>query len=120
MPLDYALMVKALGYHRTLQWFPVLPPDTQHPYDTGPYQQSTSLRPLPSQLTLSQEAMQTIASLDQQIRVLPNAMRDGSDSNNWAVNGLKTASGKALMAGDPQLHVTVSATWYPIKSTSPG
>ncbi len=120
MPLDYALMVKALGYQRTMQWFPVLPPDTQHPYDTGPYQQSTSLRPLPSQLTLSQEAMQTIASLDQQIRVLPNAMRDGSDSNNWAVNGLKTASGKALMAGDPHLQLTLPSIWYQLDASSPG
>ena len=119
MPLDYALMVKALGYQRTMQWFPVLPPDTQHPYDTGPYQQPTGLRPLPSQLALSQDAVQTIASLDQQIRALPNAMRDGSDSNNWAVNGPKTASGKALMAGDPHLQLTLPSIWYQLDASSP-
>lgn len=119
MPLDYALMVKALGYQRTMQWFPVLPPDSQHPYDTGPYQQPTTLRPLPSQLALSQDAMQTIARLDQQIRALPNAMRDGSDSNNWAVNGPKTTSGKALMAGDPHLQLTLPSIWYQLDASSP-
>ena len=119
MPLDYALMVQALGYQRTMQWFPVLPPDTQHPYDTGPYRQPTGLRPLPSQLALNQDAMQTIASLDQQIRALPNATRDGSDSNDWAVNGPKTASGKALMAGDPHLQLTLPSIWYQLNASSP-
>ena len=77
VPLDYALLVKALGYQRTMQWFPVLPPDAKHPYDTGPYQKQEGLRLLPSQLALSQDALQAVASLDQQIRALPNAMRDG-------------------------------------------
>ena len=119
VPLDYALLVKALGYQRTMQWFPVLPPDAQHPYDTGPYQKQEGLRLLPSQLALSQDALQAVASLDQQIRALPNAMRDGSESNNWAVNGPKTASGKALMAGDPHLDLTLPSFWYQLDASSP-
>ncbi len=118
-PLDYARMVKALGYQRTMQWFPVLPPDAQHPYDTGPYQQQEGLRPLPAQMNLSQDTMQTIASLEQHIRALPNAMRTASESNNWAVNGPKTASGKALMAGDPHLSLTLPSIWYPLDASSP-
>ncbi|HKV01386.1 MAG TPA: penicillin acylase family protein [Ktedonobacteraceae bacterium] len=119
-PLDYALMVKDLGYQRAMQWFPVLPPDVQHSYDIGPYQQPANLRPLPSQLALSQDAMQTIASLDQQIRALPpGALRTESDSNNWAINGPKTASGKALMAGDPHLQLTLPPIWYQLDANSP-
>lgn len=119
-PLDYAMMVKALGYTRAMQWFPVLPPDTQHPYDTSSYQQPASLRPLPSQLELSQETIQRLATIDQQIRTLPDAMRDGPASNNWAVNGPKTASGKALMAGDPHLNLTLPSVWYQLDASSPG
>ena len=119
-PLEYALMVKSLGYARTMQWFPVLPTDTQHPYDTGPYQQPSSLTPLPSQLAFGQATMQSIAQMEQQMKALPNAMRDGSASNNWAVNGPLTASGKALMAGDPHLHLTLPSIWYQIAGNSPG
>ena len=119
-PLEYALMVKSLGYARTMQWFPVLPTDTQHPYDTGPYQQSSSLTPLPSQLAFGQTTMQSLAQMEQQVKALPNAMRDGSASNNWAINGPLTASGKALMAGDPHLHLTLPSIWYQIAGNSPG
>jgi len=128
-PLDYALMVKALGYDRTMQWFPVLPTDTQHPYDRGPYQKPidptflpstpVNLTPLPSQMALSQTMMRSIAEADQQIRALPHAMRNGPASNNWAVNGPKTASDKALMAGDPHLDLTLPSIWYQLDASSP-
>lgn len=118
-PLDYAMMAKTLGYDRTMQWFPVLPTDVQHPYDAGPYQKPTALTPLPSQLVFSQTAMQSIAGMEQQIKALPNAMRDGSASNNWAVNGPLTASGRALMAGDPHLHLTLPSIWYQLAGSSP-
>ena len=36
-PLDYALLERSLGVRRTMQWFPVLPPNQQIPYDPGPY-----------------------------------------------------------------------------------
>ena len=118
-PLSYALLVKALGYNRTMQWFPVLPTDTQRPYTTGPYTKANGLAPLPSQLALGQSTIQSIASMDQQIQALPNALRDGPASNNWAVNGPLTASGKALMAGDPHLHLTLPAIWYQLDASSP-
>ena len=119
-PLDYALLVKSLGYARTMQWFPVLPTDSQHPYDNGPYQKALSPRPLPSQLALSQATMASVAAMTQQIHALPNALRGGPASNNWAVNGPLTASGKALMAGDPHLGLTLPSIWYQLDATSPG
>ena len=39
-PLDYALLEKTLGRQRTMDWFPVLPPNQQHPYDPGPYRKA--------------------------------------------------------------------------------
>ncbi len=119
-PLDYAEMIKALGYQRTMQWFPVLPPDTQHPYETGPYSQATGLTPLPSQLTLTASTMQGISALETLAQAQPvSATRRAGDSNNWAVNGPKAASGKAIMAGDPHLNLTLPSQWYQLEATSP-
>src|ERR1700734_910827 len=39
-PLDYALLERTLGAKKTMAWFPVLPPNQQHPYDPGPYRKA--------------------------------------------------------------------------------
>ncbi|MBI3538606.1 MAG: penicillin acylase family protein [Chloroflexi bacterium] len=36
----------------------------------------------------------------------------GAGSNNWVVDGTKTASGKPLLANDPHLGVQIPAIWY--------
>jgi penicillin G amidase len=119
-PLLYAEMVHALGYLRTMQWFPVLPPDPQHPYDPGPYQAPGSLVPLPSQLAFTPATLQSFSTLDTFIQRLPVSppQRDGH-SNNWAVNGPKVPSSAALLAGDPHLALTLPSQWFPIAGESP-
>jgi penicillin G amidase len=37
VPLDYALLERSLGAAHAMQWFPILPPNQQSPYDPGPY-----------------------------------------------------------------------------------
>src|SRR5256885_15800408 len=44
----------------------------------------------------------------------------GGASNNWAVAGSRSASGGALMAGDPHLHLTLPAIWFQVALDSPG
>jgi penicillin amidase len=46
-PLDYALLERSLGAARTMDWFPVIAPNAQAPYDPGPYAKPalTSLAP---------------------------------------------------------------------------
>jgi penicillin amidase len=43
-------------------------------------------------------------------------VRSGSEfqpgSNAWAIAGSRTATGKALLAGDPHLEYSVPGTWY--------
>jgi len=120
-PLVYAELVKVLGFQRVMQWFPVLPLDVQHPYDVGPYPKASNLAPLPSQLAYSSATIQSISSLLAVAQQLPaTVLRHGGDSNNWAVNGPKAASGKAIMAGDPHLSLTLPALWYQVDATSPG
>src|SRR5579885_2236720 len=57
--LDYALLVKSLGYKRTMQWFPLLPPNEQHPYDPGPYSKHAP-SPLPAQLAMNTQTTRAI------------------------------------------------------------
>jgi penicillin amidase len=119
-PLDYALLVRHLGYQRTMRWFPVLPVNGQHPYDPGPYQGGPPA-PIPSQASVGTPASALVSVLATELAALPpGAVHRYGASNNWAVDGTKTASGKPLLAGDPHLHQTLPAIWYELSGDSPG
>jgi len=49
-PLDYALLERSLGAARTMNWFPVLPPNGQNPYDPGPYRKLPLVPIAPGQM----------------------------------------------------------------------
>jgi len=120
-PLDRAVLVRTFGPQRTNAWFPTVPADvaTQRPYDSGPYR-SAPPSPLPSQLNLSAEQVRAVAGLSRQLAALPAfALHGYANSNNWAVDGARTASGKPLMAGDPHLRQTLPAVWYQLEASSP-
>ncbi len=44
----------------------------------------------------------------------------GLGSNNWAIAGRRTASGKPLLANDPHLMVSMPSSWYPVHLRAPG
>jgi len=44
----------------------------------------------------------------------------GFGSNNWALAGSRTASGRPILANDPHLGVSLPATWYLIHLDGPG
>lgn len=119
-PLEFSLLSHSLGYQRTMQWFPVLPPDTQHPFDTGPYTSATPA-PLPAQQeALNSQAFQGIEAVAELLENLPaNAVRHDSSSNSWAINGSKSATGQALLAGDPHLNLSLPAIWFQFEGSSP-
>lgn len=120
-PLLYALLVKSLGYQRAMQWFPILPPNEQHPYDTTAHaaQGVMPLATSPQMVSVS-EAGAASDILDRFSSLPSWAIHTESNSNNWAVDGTKTASGKPLMAGDPHLAQTIPAIWYQLECESPG
>src|SRR5947199_5419787 len=67
-----------------------------------------------------QNNITAISDLASGIAQLPSsAQHTIGSSNNWAINGPKTASGKALMAGDPHLHLTLPSIWYQLDASSP-
>ena len=114
MPCSRARLAKP-----TMQWFPVLPPDQQQPYDPGPYHEDAAA-PIQSQETVGNAEALAAQALLKRTRSLPaDAIHQGSNSNNWAVDGTKTASGKAMMAGDPHLAQTLPSVWYEIAAKSP-
>lgn len=41
-------------------------------------------------------------------------------SNNWCVNGSKTASGKPILCGDPHLQLNLPSIWYEVQLSCPG
>ena len=44
----------------------------------------------------------------------------GLGSNNWVINGVRTKSGKPLLANDPHLGHSVPSIWYMIHLKAPG
>ena len=58
------------------------------------------------------------ARLRDALAILPGPMRGAS--NNWAVNGGRTASGRPLLANDPHLGLTIPAVWYLARLEAPG
>ncbi|MEN0002634.1 MAG: penicillin acylase family protein [Bacteroidota bacterium] len=60
------------------------------------------------------------ADLSSVIPFRPFEMADPSTgSNNWAVDGTKTASGYPILANDPHLGLTLPAIWYEIQIQTP-
>lgn len=45
---------------------------------------------------------------------------DGIGSNNWAVDGTKTADHHTLLANDPHLTLSLPSIWYQIQLNAPG
>jgi penicillin amidase len=120
-PLVMALLERSLGPDLTAQWFPILPPNPQSPYDPGPYPFQPSVAPIAAMSQVTDAAATAAADAYQRLASLPAGLvATGGESNNWAVAGAQSTSGGALMAGDPHLHLTLPAIWYQLTMDSPG
>ncbi|HVS48831.1 MAG TPA: penicillin acylase family protein, partial [Candidatus Dormibacteraeota bacterium] len=119
-PLVMALLNKALGPDLTAQWFPILPPNPQSPYDLGPYPVEPAIAPIAAMSQVTDAAAVAAADAYQRLASLPAGLiATGGASNNWAVAGSKSTSGGAMMAGDPHLHLTLPAIWFQLTQDSP-
>jgi penicillin amidase len=54
------------------------------------------------------------------LAVAPGAPPESLGSNNWAVAGTRSASGKPLLANDPHLGLTAPPVWYLAHLSAPG
>jgi penicillin amidase len=119
-PLVMELLYQSLGSGLTDAWFPILPPNPQSPYDLGPYPGQGTQAPITVTRSItSSEAATALALHDRLAALPPGLLATGGASNNWAVAGAKSASGGALMAGDPHLHLTLPSIWFQLTEDSP-
>ncbi len=49
-----------------------------------------------------------------------NGLPQFEGSNAWAVAGIRTKSGKPLLAGDPHIRFSAPSVWYEAQLSSPG
>lgn len=120
-PLVMAMLQKSLGPDLTSKWFPILPPNVQSPYDPGPYPAATPPAAIASMCCSTDAAMTAISDAYSRLAALPAGLvATGGESNNWAVAGFKSASGGAMLEGDPHLHLTLPAIWFQLTQDSPG
>ncbi|HEY0532531.1 MAG TPA: penicillin acylase family protein [Actinoplanes sp.] len=142
-PLDYAILSQALGPQRAQAWFPVVPPNAQRPYDPGPYRY-LGIAPLPAGAnaalatpattadrsgsppagparTVPRQVTSAATDLLARISRLPaSRMHAYPDSNAWAANGPAVAGGRAILAGDPHLQLSLPSFWYQMALSAPG
>jgi penicillin G amidase len=67
--------------------------------------------------------IQDVRQPNQQEQILQALLpggREGLGSNNWALSGKRTASGKPLLANDPHLGLSAPALWYFARLEAPG
>ena len=118
-PLVMALLNRSLGADLATDWFPVLPPNLQSPYDPGPYAQHAPA-PIETMRQVTDGEAESAAALYDRLAALPaGLLSKGGASNNWAVAGSRSTSGGALLAGDPHLHLTLPSIWFQLTMDSP-
>lgn len=139
-PLTFSYASGAMPQSTFDAWYPVVSANPQVPYDPGPYQKQP-LAPLPAMADPGASgpdagtAVTTAAAgpkasapssggpfgqLEGVLAKLPtDAMNYVGNSNAWAISGSKTASGAAILAGDPHLQLTLPSDWYQLEGTSP-
>jgi penicillin amidase len=119
-PLVVAQLNKSLGRDLTTEWLPILPPNLQSPYVPGPYGPA-GLAPIQTMRSVSDAEADTATALYQRLAALPAGLISWAGaSNNWAVAPVKSASGGAMLAGDPHLHLTLPSIWFQLTQDSPG
>lgn len=146
-PLDYALLERSLGPAVTMTWFPVQAVTAQQPYDPGPYRYQRPVpftaknanaadvtgrvtawkrraapgrRPASGHGTPSLATAMAVTSILTGMRGLPAGERHlHMDSNAWAASGQAVQGGRAMLAGDPHLQLTLPSDWYEVALSSP-
>src|SRR5439155_815571 len=79
-PLVMALLSRTLGPDLTSEWFPVLPPNQQSPYDPGPYQPRSAPAPVQTMRAVNAAEASAIADLYGRLGALPAGLIPASTS----------------------------------------
>jgi penicillin amidase len=142
-PLPYSYLAKGLGIQRFNSLFTAAPQNSQVPWDTGPYQKlplerlpstdpaavvppgsngtsAPSAASTPSPAAMVSAAGGVLGRITALPAALPsNAIHTMGNSNEWVLSGKRTASGKAILAADPHLKLTLPSVWVLLSARSP-
>jgi penicillin amidase len=125
----YARLERALdpAAYRTLYpehpaglYAPILP--SAAPADAAPMREPTSVRAAPSEPAWAdaRRAMQERAQIRRSLRgTLAEGAMPGKGSNNWAVDGTRSATGAPILAGDMHLSLFLPSIWYEVHLVTP-
>jgi penicillin amidase len=109
--LQYNLLVQKFGAVQANELFPDYPAGTQYPI-----QPSSLTRPEVSLLSVA-AARDILKKAAAAAPWIPNFQ--GVGSNNWAVLGTRTTTGKPLLDADPHLQFQLPAVWYEAELQAP-
>ena len=110
----FAALTARLGPEKAASFFPTPPGSAPAIFAAGDAPAAEPAPP-PRRLAAPPEASARLAQALHAL--LPPA---GHGSNNWAVAGRHTASGRPLLANDPHLGFTLPAAWYLAHLEAPG
>lgn len=90
---------------------PVVPNTVQHPYPVMP---AMNLDP-----PANADSLYFSFQADTVSTILENKPNPENGSNNWAVDGSKTASGRPILCNDPHLGLNLPSLWFEMQLTTP-
>ena len=114
--LRYVRAAARVGHEAALALFPSASPIVEPIQPNGqraPRRDSVAL-PAPGRPDADAVALlESLGGTDLRVALgLPTRGPDAVGSNNWAVAASRSASGHALLAGDPHLELTLPSIWY--------
>ena len=125
---DYALLRERLGEdafnrlyprHHDL-YVPIIPPEQQLTADGSDVSSTQPARPDGGIPEAAREAWQARLAMQRTLQgTAAEGYRPGKGSNNWAVNGARSATGKPILAGDMHLSLSLPAIWYEAHLVTP-
>ncbi len=75
---------------------------------------------LPATTPVARAVGAVVDRLTEDLRLLGEELALGGGSNNWAIAGSRTASGRPIVANDPHLPPGLPPSWYLLHVTTPG
>jgi penicillin amidase len=96
-----AVFIQKLGYEKAAAFFPAYPAN-------GPTTLQRARAELPADLPL-------LALW----HAVPEMLRRGGLSNQWAISGERTDTGKPILANDPHLSLDAPSLWYLVRIETP-
>jgi penicillin amidase len=87
--------------------------------DTGQWNDWRVLQPPPAPEVAAPALGMNFNVPGDEIAEIPDIDRYMVGSNNWALSGSKTKSGKAMLANDPHLNLTLPSIWFQVQIHTP-